>query len=694
MKTKLSLLLLFLSTWTWSQVPVSTPEEYETQKTYWDNYVNIQKRLYDITIPAEERVMFLPNMLSLSSGNWGASWHGSVANAKLIAQKASRKVVVFVFDTGAGFSNSRLDKAWWKGMEKQYTNDGTTIDMQGHSTHVSGIVGAIDPDGMPIGVAAELVEMDLLKIIPYEVLNDQGSGQFSWVKKGISDANTISKQLIKEGWFVIYNFSLGAPIVGGPLDTELKAAQDIGVFVAAASGNNGHQRVEYPGSSAYTNAVGSLDQKDKTVDRSSFSAYGRQVEFAASGRRVLSTIPNDGLAEYSGTSMATPTIAGLAAVVAATNPKLTAKEVEAVLKEKVFDVPPSGQDIYTGFGSPMLDSLFTENPVDEPEEPEEPGEDPPTQKKRTITVSFNQPYQVMWKAAQGGKFKEMNVSLTANLETKLFSEDAIQLLYDKTDRFFKRRVFIITRDDFLDAAYWVRHFYELLLQQDELKVEVIKIDAEYEGLRGRPTAKSNRKDRLAKKSLINTLKYDAPGSLSLLKEYNIKQGKQNFSPTESIWPIYRPKGFDLVAVLDSSCWYSQEDWTYDVDGDWYDWNKLKGITNYFTPNNHTSALIAWRPDTIPYHFQIAPYTNYPKATWTVGDPVVVAANMPINCSADFSKRKVEYTIQDQETTHGFARRIWFGRETGTWMGGANNSEGPFGGPASKDMWLWVDFSFK
>ena len=176
-----------------------------------------------------------------------------------------------------------------------------------------------------------------------------------------------------------------------------------------------------------------------------------------------------------------------------------------------------------------------------------------------------------------------------------------------------------------------------------------------------------------------------------LRQYNVKKGNHNFTPNESLWPVYRPKGFKVTAVLDESCYYSKEDWTLDYDRDWHDWNKLKGITNFFTANNHTSALIAWRPDEKENHFQVAAYTNYPKSKWIVGDPVIVEAGQSFSATVELSRRKVKYTIEGQVTEHSFVRRIWMGRRTGTWMGGANNAEGPFGGVASQDMKMWIKF---
>ncbi len=180
------------------------------------------------------------------------------------------------------------------------------------------------------------------------------------------------------------------------------------------------------------------------------------------------------------------------------------------------------------------------------------------------------------------------------------------------------------------------------------------------------------------------------------QQYYIIKGKQNFSPKESILPRTNVKGFTLTATLDSSCYYSQQDWTYDLDRDRFDWNKLKGLSRYWTANNHTAAMFAWRPDTLPYHFQIAAYTNYPKTEIQVGEPITVAAGQSFSARCDLERYTAKYLIEVDSnkvfTAHSFRKKIGWAREVGTYFGGANNSPGPYGGKAPQNMVMHIYFS--
>lgn len=105
-----------------------------------------------------------------------------------------------------------------------------------------------------------------------------------------------------------------------------------------------------------------------------------------------------------------------------------------------------------------------------------------------------------------------------------------------------------------------------------------------------------------------------------MTEYVVEAGKQNFKPGESILPYFTPKGFEVLAVFDSSAWYGKDEWwneaADEVDGDWYDWNKLSGLTNYLSQNNKQTAMYAWRPDSTAYLIQVAAYTNDPRGGFT------------------------------------------------------------------------------
>lgn len=185
--------------------------------------------------------------------------------------------------------------------------------------------------------------------------------------------------------------------------------------------------------------------------------------------------------------------------------------------------------------------------------------------------------------------------------------------------------------------------------------------------------------------------------------YTIKAGKQNFKPREPIFPRCA-KGFEIKALLDKSCWWSSEDWQGDRDRQ--DWNKLAGITSAFSANNKRSAMIAWRPADVENTFLLTAYTNDRAGGFEAGmsgmSAIAVKAGERFRAQCyiaeELFRHEAEYKIF---TTSG---ELWCNhrfdapwlplyRQVGTWMGGADNSPGPFGGAASKDMSIQIAFSW-
>lgn len=175
-------------------------------------------------------------------------------------------------------------------------------------------------------------------------------------------------------------------------------------------------------------------------------------------------------------------------------------------------------------------------------------------------------------------------------------------------------------------------------------------------------------------------------------QYEIRAGQQNFKPLESPLPKWG-KMVTIDAELDSSCFYSWRDWSFDRD--WWDWNKLKGVTSFFGANNKTSAMVGWRPANIK-GFMLTPYVNDKKgkAHYADGsDAFFIEVNQPFRVTIELQKNKAVYTFTagDKAKTYTISqwRRPWHGiyREVGTWIGGANNEPGPYGGAATQDMKL-------
>lgn len=226
---------------------------------------------------------------------------------------------------------------------------GYLADRNGHATHVGGSIAAIADNHM--GVAG---------IAPYcldyygAVMGPDGSGSVNAIIKGIRWAvDTIGAQVI--------NMSLGMP-AGAPHFPELEKAcnyaVDQGCTVVCAAGNAGG-KVGQPACYDSVLAVAAVDQHER---HAWFSNVGRQVDFAAGGVNIYSTWLHDGYAKLSGTSMAAPAIAGVAALIQGDNHEqygkwLTAQEVREKLSKIAFDVGPKGFDDHFGYGIPVFKSV-------------------------------------------------------------------------------------------------------------------------------------------------------------------------------------------------------------------------------------------------------------------------------------------------------------------------------------------------
>jgi thermitase len=174
-------------------------------------------------------------------------------------------------------------------------------DRNGHGTHVAGIAGAVTNNAAGIAGVAPLAS-----IMPVRVLGDDGSGSLIQIANGIIYAVNQGAQVI--------NLSLGSEAGARTLQNAIQYAWDRGSVIVAAAGNDNSSVPNYPAYYPNVIAVASTSPADT---KSSFSNYGSWVEVAAPGDTILSTYPGSRYAYLSGTSMASPHVAGLAALLAA-----------------------------------------------------------------------------------------------------------------------------------------------------------------------------------------------------------------------------------------------------------------------------------------------------------------------------------------------------------------------------------------
>ncbi|PVV85116.1 S8 family serine peptidase [Dehalogenimonas alkenigignens] len=272
------------------QVLTFSPGKAAGMLKVYQNNPNVLFAEYDYTAAAED----VPNDPSFPS-QWGL--------AKVNASQAwsvttgSGAVVIAILDTGIDMNHPDL-AGKIKG-SINFSTSATESDVKGHGTHVAGIAAAITNNSL--GVAGLGYNASLLNV---KVLGDDGYGSYSGMAKGIIWAADNGASVI--------NMSLSGTSASSTLESAVNYAWSKGVMVVCAAGNNGNSTPVYPGYYANAVAVAATDSADRLA---SYSDYGSWVDLAAPGSNIYSTLMNGAYGYKSGTSMATPFVAGLAALV-------------------------------------------------------------------------------------------------------------------------------------------------------------------------------------------------------------------------------------------------------------------------------------------------------------------------------------------------------------------------------------------
>jgi subtilisin family serine protease len=256
----------------------------------------------------------------------------------------SQSVVVAVIDTGVDYTdpdlaaniwtNSNAGKDGFTGDIHGYNfvdNDSNPMDDNGHGTHVAGILGAVGNNGQGVvGVNWSV------SIMPLKFLNSDGTGYLSDAIRAI---NYVTMERTQFGVNVrVINASWGGSESSTALQSAIQAANNAGILFVTAAGNNAANNdtgAQYPANYTTPNviSVAASDQNDRLA---SFSNYGAaSVDLAAPGVSIYSTLPGNKFATYSGTSMATPYVSGVAALCWAADPSATVAEVRNALLQGV-----------------------------------------------------------------------------------------------------------------------------------------------------------------------------------------------------------------------------------------------------------------------------------------------------------------------------------------------------------------------
>ena len=221
-------------------------------------------------------------------------------------------------------------------------SNGNCADDNDHGTHVSGTIAAKANNGVGVAGVAFNSPLSMCK-----ALNALGSGSTAGV------ANCIT-WLVQRGSKII-SMSLGGG-ASSTMQTAVRNASNAGALIIAAAGNDGDATLNYPAAYPEVVSVAATDNRDA---RASFSNANSDVEIAAPGVNILSTKRGGGYVSFSGTSMATPHVAGVAALIWGKNPGFTAAQVRSKLDASVDDKGPAGRDPSFGFGRVNLQKALS-----------------------------------------------------------------------------------------------------------------------------------------------------------------------------------------------------------------------------------------------------------------------------------------------------------------------------------------------
>jgi aqualysin 1 len=226
-------------------------------------------------------------------------------------------VNVYVIDTGVQRAHPDLNVVSFVNFR-----GGPNDDCNGHGTHVAGTIAAKDDTQGVVGVAPGA------PIFAVKVLNCQGSGTWSTVISGV-DWVTANHRAN-----AVANMSLGGG-ASQAVDDAVRRSAASGVFYALAAGNSSTNACTQSPAAAgagTTNGIATVGATDSTDQEASFSNFGPCVDIWAPGVSVLSTYRSSSYATLSGTSMASPHVAGGGALYLSTHPGASPSAVESALK--------------------------------------------------------------------------------------------------------------------------------------------------------------------------------------------------------------------------------------------------------------------------------------------------------------------------------------------------------------------------
>ncbi|HXL03901.1 MAG TPA: S8 family serine peptidase [Bacillota bacterium] len=252
--------------------------------------------------------------------------------------RGSSGVTVAVIDTGVQVNHPDLVGNIISGYDF-YNRTSYVTDHNGHGTHIAGIIGAATNNGLGIAGINWSVS-----IMPLKAADDSGGGYLS-----LSEIIEALRYAADHGADVVnMSFQIGDASSGEDffMEEAIEYAYNKGVTMIAAAGNEGQGWLAYPARHSKVIAVGAIGPD---LNRASWSNYGNHIDVVAPGDSIVSTWPMNTFASASGTSMAAPQVAGVAALLISSGVR-GPENIRQILHETAMDLGTAGYDDVYGWG--------------------------------------------------------------------------------------------------------------------------------------------------------------------------------------------------------------------------------------------------------------------------------------------------------------------------------------------------------
>lgn len=264
---------------------------------------------------------------------YGEQYYLEQINAQAAWQKEyEREITIAVLDTGIDYNHPDLLGRVLPGYNI-LDNVATAMDDNGHGTNVAGIIAAQTNNSIGIsGIVSKV------KLMPIKILDAEGKSDSFYVGQGIRYAVDNGADLI----VIASGESVYTPFIAEAVDY----AYDQGVLIIAAVGNKSLE-INYPAALPNVIGVGAVNRDGSYAD---YSNYGQQIDVVAPGESIYTTHLNNSYTTTSGTSVAAPQVAALAAVLMQEHPTLTVKEIADIIRFSADKIGNQDWNERTGYG--------------------------------------------------------------------------------------------------------------------------------------------------------------------------------------------------------------------------------------------------------------------------------------------------------------------------------------------------------